>query len=397
MIWLSTSRIMASDLDTYTELDGIMSGVGTVFGLLGSSVLAQRRYIDGQIRHALAEGHDHYRDGEYVKAIEDYDKAQKISPKSKIARTCKADALCQMKKYDEAVRLYDNVIMDDKDYAPAISGKGSALRQKGELAKSVIYLQKALNLDPSSKVAWNNKGNAFFFLDQLRTAIFCYKKAIELDPEYSGAWYNMAVAYTNSGNFLEADHAFRTATNLFERRRKRPLLEKTKAGAPKDFLETLQDITGDISLEMLMGDLEKKVISHISFNPGATRKEIALGLNLGDIEVKAVVAALTKSHVISSKRDGAKIRYYPKEQLPVMIHVMEVDSGSVAERKVRYLTDLQRRMVDEVEANPGISAKDISTNLGISRQVVQFQLRTLTDGGVLNERKEGLKKGFFTK
>jgi predicted transcriptional regulator len=76
---------------------------------------------------------------------------------------------------------------------------------------------------------------------------------------------------------------------------------------------------------------------------------------------------------------------------------MEVSDGSVAERKVRYLTDLQRRIVEEVEANPGISAKELSAILRISRQVVEFQLRTLTDGGIIKDRKEGLKKGFFTK
>jgi tetratricopeptide (TPR) repeat protein len=272
---------------SYSSLDWAMASSGALSGLLGTSVLAQRKVVGARIRKALAEGHEAYQDGEYEEAIRDYDEVLTIRPSSKIARTCKADALAQLKKFDEAIKVYDNVLKQDKEYIPAISGKGSTLRQKGELGKSVIYLQRALNIDPGSKIAWNNKGNAFFFLDELRTAIYCYKKAIEIDPTYSGAWYNLAVAYTNTDNFLEADYAFRTATNLLEgvRSREDRILEKPSAtGAqakgktvPGDMLE---DRPRGVGIELIMGDTEKRILSHIAYNPGATVTDLTEALTI---------------------------------------------------------------------------------------------------------------------
>ncbi len=396
MVWLSTSRIIADGAGSgYSSMDTVMAATSAFFGFLGATVLSQRRVIDAQIRKALAQGHEAYQGAEYSEAIKDYDKALVIRPQSKIARTCKADALSQLKKYDDAVKLYDSVLKEDKEYIPAISGKGSTLRQKGELAKSIIYLQRALNMDPDSKVAWNNKGNAFFFLDELKTAIYCYKKAIELDPKYSGAWYNLAVAYTNTGDFLEADFAFRTATNILEGKRSREdrLLPKTKVGASAKgrpaYGDLFQDRSRGLGLELIMGDSEKRVLSYIAYNPGTRPTDIGEALTMGEGETKAIVAKLVRTGAVEAKVDGTTRRLYPKEQLPVMIDVFEMEEGTVKERKVQYLTDFQKRLVELVETNPGLTAKDLSERLKIGRQVLDFHLKALTHGEVLTAKRSG--------
>lgn len=392
MVWLATSRVAAGDSGSaYSSLDWVMAASGAIFGFLGATVLAQKRTMDSRIRRALAEGHEAYQDAEYEKAIEGYDRALAIRPWSKIARTSRADALAQLKRYDEAIKAYDGVLKDDKEYIPAISGKGSTLRQKGALAKSIIYLQRALNIDPDSKVAWNNKGNAFFFLDELKTAIYCYKKAIQLDPTYSGAWYNLAVAYTNTGDFLEADYAFRTASNLLEGKRSREdrLLKVTAKGTAKagpSAMNMLDERPRGVSMELLMGDTEKRVLSHIAYEPGATLTSIVDALTIGEGEAKAILAKLVKMGTVEARIDGTVRRFYPKEQLPVMIDVYEMEEGAVKERKVRYLTDFQRRLVSEVEANPGITAKELAERLGVGRQVLDFHLQTLRRGEVLHSK-----------
>ena len=404
MVWLATSRVAAGDSGTaYSSLDWVMAASGTIFGFLGATVLAQKRTVDSRIRRALAEGHEAYQEGEYDKAIEGYDRALAIRPRSKIARTSKADALAQLKKYDEAIKAYDNVLKDDKEYIPAISGKGSTLRQKGALAKSIIYLQRALNIDPDSKVAWNNKGNAFFFLDELKTAIYCYKKAIELDPTYSGAWYNLAVTYTNTGDFLEADYAFRTASNLLEGKRSRedrllkvvarPKVKGAKAGPAIG--DMLDERPRSIGLELLMGDTERRVLSHIAYEPGATLTGIVDALTIGEGEARAILAKLVKMGTVEARIDGTMRRFYPKEQLPVMIDVYEMEEGAVKERKVRYLTDFQRRLVAEVETNPGITAKELAERLRVGRQVLDFHLQTLKRGEVLRSKGTGGSRKYY--
>jgi tetratricopeptide (TPR) repeat protein/DNA-binding transcriptional ArsR family regulator len=396
MVWLSSSRIVATGIgDGYSSIDLVMAATSAFFGFIGATLLSQRRFVDSQIRKALAQGHDAYQSAEYSEAIKDYDKALVIRPQSKIARTCKADALSQMKEYDEAVKLYDSVLKEDKEYIPAISGKGSTLRQKGELAKSIIYLQKALNMDPDSKVAWNNKGNAFFFLDQLKTAIYCYKKAITLDPKYSGAWYNLAVAYTNTGDFLEADFAFTTATNILEGKRSREdrLLPKTKTGSPAKGKPALGDLFQDrargLGLELIMGDAEKRVLSFIAYNPGTRSVDISEALTMGEGETKAIIAKLVKTEAVEAKVDGTTRRIYPKEHLPVMIDVFEMEEGTVREHKVRYLTDFQKSLVELVETTPGLTAKDLSERLKVGRQVLDFHLKALTHGKVLDAKRKG--------
>ena len=403
MVWLATSRaVAAGTVSSYSSLDWAMASSGALSGLLGTSVLAQRKVVGARIRKALADGHEAYQEGEYDEAIKDYDEVLTIRPSSKIARTCKADALAQLKRYDDAIKIYNKVLTEDKEYIPAISGKGSTLRQKGELGKSVIYLQRALNIDPGSKIAWNNKGNAFFFLDQLRTAIYCYKKAIELDPTYSGAWYNLAVAYTNTDNFLEADYAFRTATNLLEglRSREDRLLSKTSAtGAKATGKAVLGDMLEDrprgVGIELIMGDTEKRVLSHIAYNPGSTLTDLTEAMTMGEGEARAILARLVKTGTVEAKVDGTRRRFYPKEQLPVMIEVQEMEEGTVKERRVRYLTDFQRRLVEEIEASPGLTAKELAVRMKVGRQVLDFHLGTLTHGEVLRAKNTGASRRYY--
>jgi len=404
MVWLSSSRSAVTGItDGYSSLDWVMAISSVMFGLLGASVLAQRRFMDAQTRKALAEGHDAYQSADYDKAVQSYDRALIVRPQSKIARTCKADALAQNKKYDEAIKLYDSVLKQDKEYIPAISGKGSTLRQKGEFAKSVIYLQRALNIDPDSKIAWNNKGNSFFFLDEIKTAIYCYKKAIELDPSYSGAWYNLGVAYTNTGDFLEADYTFRTASNLIEGKRTKEsrLLSRSSAkGAQKGTARSSggnlwEDRPRGASFEMLIGDTEKRVLSHIAFSPGASLPDVVDAVTIGEGQAKAVLGELVRSGMVEVRLDVTRKRYYPKEQLPVMIEVHEMEEGTVRERKVRYLSDFQKRLVQEVETSPGLSAKELSEKLGVSGQVLDFHLEVLTRGGVLVAKRKGPSKRFY--
>jgi tetratricopeptide (TPR) repeat protein len=392
MVWISTSRLAAAGAgaSTYGEIDLIVVSLGAASGIAGVILLSWRKSIDIKVKKALSDGHEAYQKGDWEDALSEYSEALLVEPDSKIAKTCKADVLSQKKKYDKAMKVYDSVLIKDPEFSPAIMGKGSALRLRGDIDKSIVYLQKALSLDPDSKVAWNNKGNTFFHAGKLDTAIYCYKKAIESDPSYSGAWYNMAVALTNSGKFLEADHAFRTATQLIERKTARPTRTSRSTRTIKDI-----SLPEFFHLEFLTGDSERSVLDHLSYHPGEDLDTIAREMVMTEAETKAILARLVKSGFLKPRKDGAVLRYYPRKALPIEFEVAEMVGGTEISKKLKYLTDVQRAIIGALSTEEGMTIEEIAAMMELSPQVVEFHTRTLLKGGVIERRKESGKDRYF--
>ena len=62
--------------------------------------------------------------------------------------------------------------------------------QKGDFNQAILYLNKAIELDPTDPVLYSNRGAAFATKGRNDQAISDWTKALEINPKYRSAYYN---------------------------------------------------------------------------------------------------------------------------------------------------------------------------------------------------------------
>lgn len=84
-------------------------------------------------------------------------------------------------------------------------------KANGDLAKAIIYYQKALALDPQYIEAWNNLGSAQILAGDFKTAEVNFEKAYALDPTAHPVLTNLAFLLLRRNRPAEAESFARRA------------------------------------------------------------------------------------------------------------------------------------------------------------------------------------------
>jgi len=114
-----------------------------------------------------------------------------------------------------------------------------------------------------------------------------------------------------------------------------------------------------------------RIYGYIQANPGDHLNSIKRALELNNGSLVYHLNTLEKNGYIYSKIDRSYKRFYPtRTKLP--------------ERNISELTRIQRDIVEVINANPGISQKEIATKLDISKQLVNYHVKILQDAGCIN-------------
>jgi len=134
---------------------------GTILLLIFcNSLCAQQNKI-------IDEGNTFYRQQQYNKAEDEYQKALQASPGNRIAKFNLANALIKQNKTDDADKLLSglNIKENDNDIrSKATYNEGVILSQQKKLEESVEMYKESLRLDPNDKDARENLQKALLEL-----------------------------------------------------------------------------------------------------------------------------------------------------------------------------------------------------------------------------------------
>lgn len=92
--------------------------------------------------------------------------------------------------------------------------KGNDLWRSGEIEKSAISYQQAINLNPSLYSAQYNLGLTLLHTKQYRQAARAFNAAVRLRPESISAWQSLGFAHHYGKDYEKAVEAFRQAQQL---------------------------------------------------------------------------------------------------------------------------------------------------------------------------------------
>ena len=132
--------------------------------------------------------------------------------------------------YIAALECYNRALAIDPKFFVALNNRANTYAALGRYQNALDSLKAALALRPDNAEVHNNLGGVYVSLDRLDEALSEYSTALTLKPNYADAWYNRAGVYYRQGKYSAAlSDAQRASALTPNDPTVRDLLERTNA------------------------------------------------------------------------------------------------------------------------------------------------------------------------
>lgn len=159
----------------------------------------------------------------YDDALKAFDQAIMLSPLNPIRYKSAADILMVRERYKDAINLLEKAVKSGLEFKELYNHLSQAYFMSKDFPKALRYVKTALSMDPENVTFLNQMGICLKNMDQLDEAAKVYNQIIKIDPENVAALYNKAML-----NEARGEHA--DAVKLLERAvRKDPSFAQAKA------------------------------------------------------------------------------------------------------------------------------------------------------------------------
>lgn len=126
----------------------------------------------------------------------------------------KANILFSLKRYVEAIKLYDEIVPMMKNPSLIYSSKASAFEKLGDKKNALYYLKKALESDSANDNAWYNYGVILQSEKKFEDALQCYDKSLFNNKHNILSWNNRGVILRLLGRYEESLQNYDEAIRL---------------------------------------------------------------------------------------------------------------------------------------------------------------------------------------
>lgn len=174
------------------------------FGLILLLLLSLNSFAQSEIETFVKEGIQYHDNGNFDKAIELYEKALEINPKSTLANYEIALSYFSKGEYKEAIKHSDIVLKQDEDLLlQAYMTKGSALDMLGKTKESIKLFKTAIKKTDGHYLLYYNLGLNYYKVNDFENAEANVIKGIELNPNHSSSHLILANIHNQKGNSVQ--------------------------------------------------------------------------------------------------------------------------------------------------------------------------------------------------
>ena len=133
------------------------------------------------------------------KALAEYVACLKLDNRRTDALNNKAVQLAKLKRYDEAISAFSELVDLDREDFLGYRNRGLCRFDMHDDAGALQYYDIALKLNPYDSSSWYQRGNVHLAMNNLDAAESDFSMALELDAEFARAWMNRGVARYRKG------------------------------------------------------------------------------------------------------------------------------------------------------------------------------------------------------
>jgi predicted CXXCH cytochrome family protein len=164
------------------------------------------RYVkEVYLKAALAEAADLRRRGKLDAAAEAYDKSLKLFPDDVAVVMLLAKVHTAQGEWGKARSGYEKVLSIHPGHLEALIGSADAARHLEGLGAELLFLKKAIEVEPDRADLHFRAGKIYQERGQLQEAVAEFSKAVRIDPDYVPAHRRLAEVYESMGMSRDAE------------------------------------------------------------------------------------------------------------------------------------------------------------------------------------------------
>lgn len=112
-----------------------------------------------------------------------------------------AESFFRQKNYHKSLEFYDKILNEDPQYANALGGKAAVFHRQGNHDLALEYYDKAIAINSTNPYFLSDKGNLLLSMGNDKGAEYNLKKSLELFPDFADALNGMANVYSYRHNY----------------------------------------------------------------------------------------------------------------------------------------------------------------------------------------------------
>ncbi len=158
-------------------------------------------------------GRRYLKDGNYEKAVWEYQKALAMNPQLAPAYNGIGIAYTMLEKYSEAIDAQQKALALQPDFVEAHAGLGLAYLKQNRAEPALKHYRQAVALDPQFLEAHQKIAMILLNLGSYAAAVETYQKIIALKPDEAEAYHNLGLCYAHQAR-ADSDTGQQLAPNL---------------------------------------------------------------------------------------------------------------------------------------------------------------------------------------
>jgi tetratricopeptide (TPR) repeat protein len=162
----------------------------------------------------LARGERWLREGDFDRAIVDFDEAIRLRPDSALAHRHRGNAWSGKGELARALADYEVAISLDPNNSALYRDRGILWHRQGEPDRALVDLDRAVRLGFSDAGAYNERGLVWYEKQRYERAIADFNQALRIDPKLASALVNRGNAFRSKGDLERAIADFDQAASL---------------------------------------------------------------------------------------------------------------------------------------------------------------------------------------
>jgi len=161
----------------------------------------------------------------------------------------RAQAAYENADFDQAIKLFDEVIRLDPKYVQAYVSRGMAWNEKSEPARALKDFNDAVKVDPRFAPAFFHRGMTWSARKEYDKAVQDFNAVLALDPEDDAALFNRGVAWSQKGDHDRAIKDFDASIKLDDTFAPAFVSRGDALAAKKQYEKALKDYEESIRLD----------------------------------------------------------------------------------------------------------------------------------------------------
>ena len=186
--------------------------------------------------------------GNYIRAIEDFNQAIQIDPMSALAHNNRGLAYNALGDHNSAIEDFTQSVKLNPIGPMAYNNRGLVYKALGEYNRALDDFSQAANLNPRNFETYYNRGLTYNAIGDIDHAIGDYSQAIKINPTAAHIFNNRGLAYKAKGDENHAIEDYTQAINVNPRYAVAYINRGVSYCVKSEFGSAIEDYTRAINL-----------------------------------------------------------------------------------------------------------------------------------------------------